>query len=342
MQDQGNLDEAMEAYQKALAIKPDYADTHNNMGNTLQDQGKQREAVEAFQKAISLKPDFPEAHRNLSSINKYTPSNHHFLQDKKLYKDNDLDEGAICNLNFALSKMYEDMGTFDKAFKHLDEGNTLRKKILNYSIDIDEKLFSLLKKTQSSLAANSIKTKSKDTKQKPIFILGMPRSGTTLVEQIISSHSKVFGAGELKYVEKLGSALATEPRSITTEAVSEFRERYLSELSKVSNGNNIVTDKMPQNFRFIPLICAALPEAKIIHVKRDPKATCWSNYKQYFVTKNLGYCYNLQDLVSYYGLYSDLMDLWKSEYGDKIYNLTYEKLTTDQEQETRNLLKYWN
>ena len=97
---------------------------------------------------------------------------------------------------------------------------------------------------------------------------------------------------------------------------------------------------MPQNFRFIPLICAALPEAKIIHVKRDPKATCWSNYKQYFVTKNLGYCYNLQDLVSYYGLYSDLMDLWKSEYGDKIYNLTYEKLTTDQEQETRNLLKY--
>ena len=168
----------------------------------------------------------------------------------------------------------------------------------------------------------------------------MPRSGTTLVEQIISSHSKVFGAGELKYVAQLGIALATEPRSITTEAVSEFRERYLAELSKVSNGNSIVTDKMPQNFRFIPLIRAALPEAKIIHVKRDPKATCWSNYKQYFVTKNLGYCYNLQDLVSYYDLYSDLMDHWKSEYGDEIYNLTYEKLTTDQEQETRNLLKY--
>ena len=97
---------------------------------------------------------------------------------------------------------------------------------------------------------------------------------------------------------------------------------------------------MPQNFRFIPLICAAFPEAKIIHVQRNVAATCWSNYKQYFSSKGLGYSYNLQDIVSYFGLYKDLMDLWQSIYCNRIYNLNYENLTSDQENETRKLIKH--
>ena len=97
---------------------------------------------------------------------------------------------------------------------------------------------------------------------------------------------------------------------------------------------------MPQNFRFIPLICAAFPEAKIIHVQRDSAATCWSNYKRYFVSKNIGYCYDLKDVVKYYKLYKDLMSLWQSEYSDRIYNLNYEDLTTDQDSQTRKLIKY--
>ena len=97
---------------------------------------------------------------------------------------------------------------------------------------------------------------------------------------------------------------------------------------------------MPQNFRFIPLICASLPEAKIIHVHRDAAATCWSNYKHYFATKDLGYSYNLDELVSYYDLYCNLMKFWQSSYGEKIYNLDYEKLTINQENQTRKLIKY--
>ena len=110
----------------------------------------------------------------------------------------------------------------------------------------------------------------------------MPRSGTTVVEQIISSHSKVLGAGELSYVEKFGLNLSLDPTAVNTSAISEFRERYISELSKLSAKKQFVTDKMPHNFYFIPLICAALPEAKIIHVQRNAAATCWSNFKQYF------------------------------------------------------------
>ncbi len=168
----------------------------------------------------------------------------------------------------------------------------------------------------------------------------MPRSGTTLIEQIISSHSDVTGAGELKYVSQYGANLALGSKAINTASLSEFRKKYLSELSKVSNGKRFATDKMPQNFRFIPLICAAFPEAKIIHVQRNAAATCWSNYKQYFSSKGLGYSYDLQDVVSYYRLYSDLMDLWQSEYGDRIYNLDYEKLTTNQKTETKRLIEY--
>ena len=168
----------------------------------------------------------------------------------------------------------------------------------------------------------------------------MPRSGTTLVEQIISSHSEVLGAGELSHAFQLGLNLASDPKCINAAAVSEFRQKYLSELSELSNGESIVTDKMPQNFRFIPLICAAFPEAKIIHVQRNAAATCWSNYKQYFAKDGLGYCYDLKDVVSYYELYNDLMKLWQKYYSDRIYNLNYEKLTTDQESQTRKLIEH--
>ena len=111
----------------------------------------------------------------------------------------------------------------------------------------------------------------------------MPRSGTTLVEQIMSSHSKIMGAGELGYVDQFGPNLSVNPTAINTMAILQFRKKYLSALAKLSNGKPFVTDKMPQNFRFIPLICAAFPEAKIIHVRRNAAATCWSNYKNWGV-----------------------------------------------------------
>ncbi len=168
----------------------------------------------------------------------------------------------------------------------------------------------------------------------------MPRSGTTLIEQIISSHSKVTGAGELEYVSQFGKSLVLDSAAITTAAISNFREKYLSKLLQLSNDKNHVTDKMPHNFLFVPLICAAFPEAKIIHVQRNAAATCWSNYKQYFVTDNIRYCYDLHDIISYYELYKDLMIFWKSRYSDRIYNLNYEALTTDQESQTRKLINH--
>jgi len=338
--DQGKLDKAVEAYKNALSIKPDYAEAYNNIGITLKDQGKLDEALEAYKKALSIKPNYTEAHRNLSFIKTYTLDDVQFLQVQEYYHKEDLSDDEKCQLSFALAKMFEDVGEKEKSFKCLFTGNSLRKKLLNYSIYQDKSLFSKLKKTQSHLLTTSLKIKEKTIEATPIFILGMPRSGTTLVEQIISSHSKVTGAGELNYIARFGGNLVIDTASINNTAITKFRDRYLLDFSKISYGKQYVTDKTPQNFLYIPLICAAFPEAEIIHVQRSAAATCWSNYKQYFVSNNLGYCYDLNDLVEYYNLYLDLMKIWQTQYSERIYNLSYENLTNDQENETRKLVKH--
>ena len=340
LNEQGKLEDAIEAYNKAVSLKPDYAEPYYNMGNALQEQTMREEAIEAYTKALAIKPDFAAAHRNLSSIKEYTTADEQFLQVQEYYDQEDIKDDDKCHLSFALAKMYEDIGKLDQAFRHLSEGNTLRKKLLKYSINQDQELFTALKKTQPQLIKTSLKIKESFTEAIPIFILGMARSGTTLVEQIISSHSEVHGAGELDYVSKFSFKITNEPAAINTAALSDFRNKYLYELLKLSDGKQFITDKMPQNFRFIPLICAAFPEAKIIHLQRDAIATCWSNFKQYFASKDLGYCYDLSDVVEYYELYRDLMKLWQSHYGDRIYNLNYERLTTNQETETRKLIEY--
>ena len=340
LKNQSKLEEAIEAYTKALLIKPDYAEAHYNLGNALKAQEKLEEAIESYNMAISIKPDHAEAHHNLSKIKKYTEEDKQFLQVQELYKSENLSEDKRCSLSFALAKMYEDIGKLDYAFSHLIEGNALRKKLLKYSITQDLEFFNRLKETQPHLLKNSMQIKESSIEPKPIFILGMPRSGTSLVEQIISSHSEVVGAGELNYVAHFGKKLPFDPSSIKIAAISEFRRRYLSELTKLSYGKSCVTDKLPHNFLYIPLIRAAFPESKIVHVRRNAAATCWSNYKHYFTTKNLGYCYDLKDVVSYYALYSDLMQFWQLEYSDGIYNLNYEKLTTNQESETRKLVDH--
>ena len=340
LQDQGKLAEAIEAYKKALSINIDYPEAYNNIGNILKEQGKFDEAIEAYTKALSIKPDYTEAHRNLSSIKKYTEEDDQVIQVQELYKREGLSNNVKSDINFTLAKMYEDLGKVDQAIDQLSKGNALVKKLLNYSINPDKILFTELKKTQPKLKKGSLEITASLTGSVPIFILGMPRSGTTLVEQIISSHSEVCGAGELELVSKFGKHLALEPKSTDTLGISKFRDRYLLETSKLSNGMRFVTDKMPQNFRFIPLICAAFPEAKIIHVERNAVATCWSNYKQRFVSKSLGYSYDLKDVVEYYNLYKDLMELWQSEYSDRIFNLNYEQLTEHQEGQTRKLINY--
>jgi hypothetical protein len=172
----------------------------------------------------------------------------------------------------------------------------------------------------------------------------MPRSGTSLVEQIISSHHKVHGAGELPYLNNLIRPILNDCLS-HNNALSEkkflsIRDGYLNNLSSLNVSESIITDKMPINFENIGFILNAFPEAKIIHLKRDSMAICWSIYQRYFPNESLGFAYNMQDLAKFYNSYTEIMAFWHDLFPNQIYDISYEDLTTNQEEETRKLLKY--
>ena len=211
---------------------------------------------------------------------------------------------------------------------------------MKYDISQDIELFNKLKANYSKIKENSLETEKVSSRIKPIFIVGMPRSGPTLVEQIISSHSQVTGGGELPFVSQFGDSIALDSIKVDKNTLLSFRKIYLKKLKIISKDSPVIIDKMPQNFLYVGLLAAAFPEAKIVHAKRNPEATCWANYKQYFSSKALGYCYGLDDIVQYYALYQNLMKFWDAHLPNRIYNLDYELLTINQETETKNLIQY--
>ena len=340
LKDQSKLEEAIEAYKKALSIKPDYAIAYNNMGVTLQAQNKLEEAIEAYKKALFINSDYAEAHRHLSTLTKYTLNDPQISVVNDLLQREKLNDSDRIHLHYTYAKMQEDLGNLSIALDSYVTGGGLKQMSLAYEFSQDEHLFGQIQQTAPEFRDVALNVTGGPIRHTPIFILGMPRSGTTLVEQIVSAHSEITGAGELAYVSQFGGQLAAGLTATTVEAVSVFRDRYLAELAKRANGQAFITDKMPQNFQYIALICAAFPEAKIVHVQRNAEATCWSNFKHYFVSKGLGYSYNLSDTVRYYGLYKEIMHFWGQSYSDRIYNLDYDKLTEDQEPETRRLIEY--
>ncbi len=338
---QNKTEQALENYKKALKIKSDYFEVYNNLGTVSQSLGKIDQAEKNYKKAIELKPNFAEAHYNLSNIKTFKNEDEQFNQMKNLILDKDLNNEQLYQLNFALGKAYEDLENYEESFVNYIKGNKLCKKMIGYNIEEDQNLFKQLEESYLKIKKNSSKFSDLTDNPNPIFILGMPRSGTSLAEQIISSHSNVFGAGELNFIESLGDKLARGINEVNYDSLLNFKNKYIQRLKDLAEKNIMVSDKMPLNFRYIGLILTVFPNAKIIHLKRDPAAICWGNYRQNFTNKrSIRYCYDLEDLVTYYNLYENLMNFWIKELGNKIYNLDYEKLTRDQESETKKLINH--
>ena len=169
----------------------------------------------------------------------------------------------------------------------------------------------------------------------------MPRSGTSLIEQILTAHSNISGAGELQSLSDFGSLIVDNAIITSRQQLALFRQNYIQEINEYADKKaNFVTDKLPHNFRFIPLIKLLFPESKIIHIKRDHCATCWSNYARYFNNGSLKYSYDLTNLVDYYLMYEDLMREWSKKFQNSFYTVSYEKLVSGYKAEIPNLLKY--
>lgn len=334
--------EAEVHYKKAISAKYDDFEVHHNFGNMLAYQGRSIEAKTCYEKAITINPNYARGHRMYSLMKHFKSKDKQYLAMQKLYSTQQISNDQRCEICFALAKACEDLKDYKQAFQFLSEGNRIRKKVLNYDREQDFELFREIKSSFPKIMINKLEITQPINSLKPIFIIGMPRSGTSLVEQIITSHSSVTGAGELPFVRIFGSSIARGIDDCGKDELMSFRQKYMKNLEKVSNNKLIVTDKMPQNFRYLGLIFAAFPEAKIVHVKRHPGATCWANYKSFFPTNGLGYCYDLGDISSYYAMYEGLMEYWAEAFGGRIYNLDYEALTMNQEIETRRLIKYLN
>ena len=375
---QGQLDNALKSFEWAVAYGPEYAEAHNSLGAALQElkqfekakvsfkkavalnpqyaQGLHNlailseiinlpdEAYEYYEKALAVEPNYAEAYRNQSRTKKYKKNDPQIAQMQSIYSNDNLSISDKVHINFALAKVNEDLGNQKDFFKHLDEGSRLRKKQLNYNINETEEFHSSLIRLFSEDQPKIKQLSLGPLDIRPIFIVGMPRSGTSLVEQIISSHHSVHGAGELNNFKNvvtpaLKNYIGNLTNTINEDDLLSIRKNYIKSLMDLNVSEKIITDKMPVNFRMIGLILTAIPEAKIIHLTRNPKATCWSNYKHYFANEN-GFTFDQEDLARFFILYQELMGFWHKSFPNKIHDISYERLTTHQEDETQKLLKY--
>lgn len=341
LSEQGTADEAVLAYRRATEIQPGLAEAHSSLGLALSEQGTFAEAAASFERAIAIRPGAADAHRSLSAIKRYAEGDAQLAMMLQQHERADISDADRCHLSFGLAKAYGDLGDLGRSFHYLRAGNALRRKLLGHDPDKDRKLFASIREQQiRSRDIALAPAESGGGGPAPIFILGMPRSGTTLVEQIVSSHSAVAGAGELKYASQFGMALATGPRPIKAAELAGFRSAYLGKLATFSRGKPFVTDKYPHNFLLVGLLRKAFPDARIVHVRRDPRAVLWSNYKTYFAGRGMGYSCDLGDLVEYHRLYAELMDFWEQEFPGAVYHLDYEALTENPDAETRRLIAH--
>jgi len=344
LQELKKFEDAKQQFEKAISLNPNYAQAHHNLGILSEMLGLPEDALNHYQKAVTINPRFAEAHRNLSKLKDFQSSDPQITLMNSLYLEEGVNIADKVKLGFALAKVYDDLGNHDQFFKFLNEANKLRKTELNYSIKESEDFHKHVTKLFSKPIPKIKKALLKPSSIRPIFIVGMPRSGTSLVEQIIASHHSVYGAGELTNLKEIVSPILENFINNKIDSLGEsdltlIRQKYIESLTHLNISEQIITDKMPLNFRLIGLILSAIPEAKIIHLKRDARATCWSNYKHYFTEGN-GFTFNQDDLTKFYTLYVELMDFWHKLFPSQIYDIEYEKLTVNQKKETENLLKY--
>jgi tetratricopeptide (TPR) repeat protein len=300
--------------------------------------GEREKALASIRDAISSDPGNAEARRIHSMTTRFKKGDPEITEMENILSGSPNDPDTRMHLGFALGKAFEDIGNPQEAFKYWAIGNRERRNNLPYSIDDDRKLCAKIQSVFRQEFVESFEAVSNPSKQ-PIFIVGMMRSGTTLVEQILSSHSQVFGAGELSFVNDHVRKLITED-NVDSASIREFSDSYLDYSVPEARLSPRVVDKMPINFLWIGYIKAAFPNVKIINLSRDPRDVALSIFKNYFIGSGNQYAYDLNELAEFYLLYHQMMLFWHQELPGAVYDISYEALVRDFEGEARKLLTY--
>jgi hypothetical protein len=237
---------------------------------------------------------------------------------------------------YALSKSYFDLDNYELGFKYLELASNFKLNEIEYSFKNQSRNFKKIKKYFSENV--KIPSTLNHFNSIPIFILGMPRSGTSLIEQIVSNHSYVYGGGELDILPLTIENFKWKKNDNFSDTIKIIRNEYLTKINKLSK-KKFITDKLPGNFKWIGFIINAIPESKILHLERNPMAICWSIYKSYFNNPDMAFTYKQEYIAEFYILYKDLMNFWKKKYPNKFINIVYEEFVEDYENNIKKIFQ---
>ncbi|MGZ6016718.1 MAG: tetratricopeptide repeat-containing sulfotransferase family protein [Phenylobacterium sp.] len=347
----GEYDQAADAYRGVLEAYPDLALTWMAYGHALKTLGRQAEAVAAYRESVRLRPALGEAWWSLANLKTVALTSDDIAAMEAGRADPTLEDEGRFHLNFALGKAYEDAHDDARAFACYDQGNALRRRDLVY--DADE-TSGQVARSKALLGASFFAAHAGQGSPRPdpIFIVGLPRSGSTLIEQILASHSQVEGTQELPDIEALADRLAGHPKrpsegaypdvlaALPAAELAALGEEYLRRVAvHRKTGAPLFIDKMPNNFAHVGLIRLILPHAKIIDARRHPVGCCFSAFKQHFAIGQ-PFTYSLTDLARYYRDYVELMAHFDAVLPGRVHRVIYEQLVADPQREVRRLLAY--
>ncbi len=331
-----NFDDLKKVLQNVLKFDENNTTALNDLGYLNLILGNVDEGRKLFEKVINIDDTHIRAFKNYFLITKVEKGNKFLKKLEKIDLSTVNDEDKIYAYT-SLSKCNFDLNQSDLALKYLEESHKIKKIKSNFSFQAEKKLFEKIKNIFEQNLNEQPKYSDK-LNITPIFILGMPRSGTTLLEQVLSSHSNIHGAGELNYLPKIMDKFKLDKLQDFVDFMKTIRLEYYEKLSQLSNKKFII-DKLPMNFRWIGFIVKAFPEAKIIHIQRNPMAICWSNYRINFPDPGMDFSLSQKDTAKYYILYDDLIKFWSKKLKEKIIHIRYESFVNDFENETFSLVK---
>ena len=328
------IEESIGYYKKVLSIQKDAVPALFNLVGIYRITNQKEESKKYCKKILELNKKLTDADRQYSLVHKYVENDPHLNEMLKKINDKDLNNLEKIHLYYGVHKAYEDIQDYKNAFKFLKIGNELIKKETKYNFSKDEKkinnyinLYKKIKHLKSSEAHRNL-----------IFIVGMPRSGSSLIEQILSSHKNVFGGGEIQYIQEIANKIINE-KKIDVSSIDNYRNDYLSLISELNDSSSFFTDKELLNFYNIGLILSLFPKARIINCTRDPLDNCWSIYKNYFPIKT-EFVNDFKDIAKFYKLYLNTMKFWQKEFPQSIFNLNYETLVENPKHQIEKILNF--
>ncbi len=342
----GEYDKARDRFQTAVRLKPGHPGFLLNLANNHVYFGETAAANAVFEKILSIQPNSPQAHWALSSARRARDTQHIEVM-QKLLQSCSKNPRARAFYHYAIGKEFEDLESWDEAFEAFEAGARSRRSTVEFDEDAEIEMFAFLKEHFTRTWLDEAGPGCDE--YGPVFVLGQPRTGTTLIERIISSHSCVHAAGEL---QQLGLAVRRlsdyrEPKRFSTaffEAALKVEPRklgtlYIESVARMRGDTPLFVDKLPQNYLMIPLILAALPEARIIHLRRDPMDACFASYKQLFADAYL-HSYDQEEMARHHLRYLDLMSAWRERFGDRFLDISYEETVSDIESNARSMIEF--